>query len=60
MTETFSRKDVIFHKKIYGSVEALDSDTLQANKRFRVETCTKAQVVPSIPVLENPESQTKW
>lgn len=117
-TETCCRKDAaIFHKKIYGSVEALDCEAPQVNKRFRVEKCSKSQViysynsysqlymiyttkssddcenhkketaqfntfsksmslislfiifndiftqsetVPSMPVLENPESQTKW
>ena len=77
------RKDVIFHKRIYGSDVALDGEeqTEDRNRRFKIETCSDHQVgiilhknllshlavmlqdmmdIPSMPVLENPENQTKW
>ena len=45
-TVDLARKDVIFHKRIYGSVEALDGENQseERNKRFRIETCSKDQV----------------
>jgi len=64
-TVDLARKDVIFHKRIYGSVEALDGEehSEDRNRRFRIETCSGHQDmmdIPSMPVLENPENQTKW
>jgi len=64
-TVDLARRDVIFHKKIYGSVEALDGENQseERNKRFRIETCSKDQEImdiPAMPELENPENQTKW
>ena len=40
------RKDLIFHKRIYGSVEALDGEcqSEDRNRRFRIETCADHQV----------------
>jgi len=57
--------------KMYGSVETIDCDEdngasrgSERNKIFRVEShSSKYQEmsdVPSMPVLENPEHQTKW
>ena len=45
-TVDLARKDVIFHKRIYGSVEALDGENQseERNKRFRIETCSQNQV----------------
>ena len=45
-TVDLARKDVIFHKRIYGSVEALDGENQseERNRRFRIETCSDHQV----------------
>ena len=44
--ETVSRKDVIFHKRIYGSVEALEGEgkAEERNRRFRIESWTEKSV----------------
>lgn len=53
-------------KKMYGSVETFDNEEgAERNKRFRVESSDNSfsqdiNDVPSMPVLENPEHQTKW
>ena len=41
-----AKKEVIFHKRIYGSVEALENTTGNEikNRRFRIETSFDQQV----------------
>ena len=53
-TVDLGRKDVIFHKRIYGSVEALDGENQseERNRRFRIETCSDHQVC-KITLLES-------
>ena len=56
------RRELLLHRRIYGSVEALDQDQART-RRFRIETASdnlQSPDIPTTPVLENPEHQTKW
>merc|ERR1740128_506144 len=64
LSQDLRRDHAVFHRRIYGSVEALEGEErVQRNRRFRVEDSSQNQEcteIPATPVLENPEHQTKW